>query len=362
MNKCIYCLNGDEARCFSSQDHILLKTLGGQRKLPKNFVCNECNNAFSVLEKRFVLDSPITLPKQFMGPSGRSGKSKSNLHVMIDNTTGAKFIGYIQEGGNPKAALQIQLQGEELLLITEKSEYSEQEQISRFRKLLTNTKKKDFHYLSHDLLDDGTSILCLYKQKIFIFANTESDKNAAIKLAETLLDSSIPIQDGIMKEAFGQITSCQRLSFNIDDWYRVVCKMVFNAVANFFGQEEMLKSKYDPLRRYVRYGTKSINFVATGTPVNKLSEIFTPLCIVKEKENNHFICVGNLLSDKGIIGFVSLYDGHFEWSIRASQKFSIDTDDIYIRVLINNYKSKTEFEIFEKMIKEENDLRTINRG
>lgn len=362
MNKCIYCLNGDEARCFSSQDHILLKTLGGQRKLPKNFVCDECNNAFSVLEKRFVLDSPITLPKQFMGPSGRSGKSKSNLHVMIDNSTGDKFIGYIQEGGNPKAALQIQLQGEELLFITDKSEFSDQEQINRFRKLLTNTKNKKLNYLSHDLLDDGTSILCLYKQKIFIFANTASDRNSAVKLIETLLDSRITIQDGIMKEAFGKIKSCQRLSFDINDWYRVVCKMAFNAVANFFGQEEVLKSKYDSLRRYVRYGTKSINFVAIDTYVNRLSEIFTPLCIIKEKENNHFICVGNLLSDKGIIGFVSLYDGHFEWSIRAPNKFNIDTDGIHIRVLVNNYKSKTEFEIFEKMINKENDLSVSNRG
>lgn len=351
MNKCIYCQT--ESKPFTSQDHILLRTLGGQRKLPKNYVCDDCNNALSVLEKRFVLDSPLTIPKQFFGPSGRHGKSQSNLHLMVDNETGRKFVGYIEEGGNPKAALQLQLNGNEIFIITDKSEFSGQDQITRFRTMLIKTKKKEFHHLKHDLVDEGMPILCLYKQKIFIFASTDSDKDSAMKLAEKLIDPNVSFQDCIMKEEFSKITSHQRLTFNIDDWNRVVCKMTFNAIAYFFGQEEVLKTKYDRIRKYIRYGTKSINFVALGSNEHRFSQIFTPLCTVNEKENNHFICVGNLAADRGIIGFVSLYDGNFEWSVRASTKFSIDTPDIHIRVLVNNYKANAEFEIFDKMVSDE---------
>jgi hypothetical protein len=118
----------------------------------------------------------------------------------------------------------------------------------------------------------------------------------------------------------------------------------------------VLKPKYDEIRKYIRYGTKSINFVALGESDNKLSNIFTPLSIVNEKINNHIICVGNLVPDRGIIGFVSLYDGHFEWSVRASKKFSIDTPDVNIRALVNNFKDNSEFEIFEKMISEEDKI------
>ena len=89
--KCIYCLKDERNTRFTTQEHIIPRTIGGIIKLPLGMVCDECNESFSVIEKRFVDDSVISIPKQMIGPAGRHGKFKSNLCPLISTARSKSF-------------------------------------------------------------------------------------------------------------------------------------------------------------------------------------------------------------------------------------------------------------------------------
>ena len=80
--KCIYCLRTEGETYFSKQEHIIPKTLGGIFKLDLSMVCDECNESFSIYEKRFVYDTPISLNKLMQIKNGRHGKFLTNLAPM----------------------------------------------------------------------------------------------------------------------------------------------------------------------------------------------------------------------------------------------------------------------------------------
>jgi len=76
--KCIFCLS--EFSSFSKEEHIIPESLGGDRILPKGFVCDQCNQYFgSNVEKNALALSPLAIARIFM-----SIKSKRKRHARLN--------------------------------------------------------------------------------------------------------------------------------------------------------------------------------------------------------------------------------------------------------------------------------------
>jgi hypothetical protein len=72
-NRCIYC--GGTAGKFLEVEHIIPESLGNEELvLPRGYVCNECNNLISPLEKDFVDSLPMSMLRIFYTPYGKKGR------------------------------------------------------------------------------------------------------------------------------------------------------------------------------------------------------------------------------------------------------------------------------------------------
>lgn len=104
-NLCIYTKENDTEAHFRNQEHIIPACIGGMQKLPKGYVSDEVNTLFSALELKLARNSPITLPRMFIGPGKRGshnpkrrGGASKIVSVMKSNENGIYSLGYIRMG------------------------------------------------------------------------------------------------------------------------------------------------------------------------------------------------------------------------------------------------------------------------
>jgi len=90
-------------RVFTTE-HLIPAGLGGIKKLPKGYVSDQFNNEISKLERRFLRDSIISIPRIFVGP-GKRGKlneskaTKSKIQLIINPDGAPSFaLGYTKLG------------------------------------------------------------------------------------------------------------------------------------------------------------------------------------------------------------------------------------------------------------------------
>ena len=104
-NLCIYTGKDETQAHFKNQEHIIPACIGGMQRLPKGYVSDEINTLFSGLELKLARNSPITLPRMFVGPGKRGsrnpkrrGGASKMVSVMQSNETGKYSLGYIRMG------------------------------------------------------------------------------------------------------------------------------------------------------------------------------------------------------------------------------------------------------------------------
>src|ERR1039458_9485828 len=87
----------------NTREHVIPKGLGGKLRLPKGYVSKEFNTDISKLEKEFMRESPIYIPRQFDGP-GSEGKmglahaKKSKVLLFKNEESDIFSLGYMQRG------------------------------------------------------------------------------------------------------------------------------------------------------------------------------------------------------------------------------------------------------------------------
>jgi|GEM_PF-2928687 len=75
-NSCIYCLK--DSSKTQSHEHIFPEALGYKKKLPKGYVCDNCNNYFSDLDKNVLYNRIVALK---CGAEGIPGKKGHRLQI-----------------------------------------------------------------------------------------------------------------------------------------------------------------------------------------------------------------------------------------------------------------------------------------
>jgi len=344
--KCIYCGKTEEKE-FTEQEHIIPRTIGGVNMLPLGMVCDECNTEFSVYEKRFVYDSPVSMFKQFDGPAGRHGRYRSNLHLMKNTADNTTAIGYIEQGGIPHLVPQVIVKKDKTIAFTGESCFGNgsMELIERIKNIpkseIIRKKLKD--------IDEDRIYLVDYKKKFFSFKNEKMSDDIESSLIELVQQAKIDMDENSIEIRSSKVCSHQSMSFNMDDFGRIICKMVFNLTAQYY-PNKILTNDFDLLRKYIRYNERP-----KGKRFYYLDDNAEKMFVgIKEKfkilANVHLILLCSNPLYKHILGFVSLYDNMGITILSGHEDGIINFNPL--RLYISEYKNRKEYEYLEENIKQ----------
>jgi hypothetical protein len=357
MNRCIYCLRDDNEVSFDTRDHIILRSLGGQRRLKKGIVCDICNNEiFSPIETGFTYDSIISISRQFNGPEGTHSLYRTKLHIMTVKNINEPCIGYIEQGGVPKEPLQFKVKGNIFECIANNEENLESE-INRFIEIIKRIDYSKIKIEKDTKIKEKEPILCFYENRLYSYINKDDDIELIYKIIEQIKKNP-SILNSNAKELESDkcyVMSHQTLVYSPDD-RRVICKMVFNAIANYFGVEVALKDEFNDLRDFIHSSKLLDNFQFVDLISMINGSKFVDKFNISFPDNCHVLIIGNIYDSEGIIGILSLYNGAFEFIIHNPVVLNNISEFNDIRVIVVDYENNNEYEIIDKMIRENKRL------
>lgn len=76
-NICIYCLK--DSSSARDKEHVIPEALGCKEELPKGYVCDSCNNYFSMMDKTILHNRYIALRVGTEGIPSKKGKPRSQI-------------------------------------------------------------------------------------------------------------------------------------------------------------------------------------------------------------------------------------------------------------------------------------------
>ena len=285
-NLCIYTGKDETQAHFKNQEHIIPACIGGMQRLPKGYVSDEINILFSGLELKLARNSPITLPRMFVGPGKRGsrnpkrrGGASKMVSVMQSNETGKYSLGYIRMGV-PITIDQIQIvrmeNGKHRVSLCFDSEDTDEKNF--FEKSAEWMQKlQEFDGQATLMLTDGfpeNEVILGHESGRWYLAAATGTEAESLKvdlieelkqlgkayMKELLNQSETETQEtkpsgmeglGKLCKEKSQITSNMRQEIDLFAYYRVVAKIAFNCLAKVRGREYVMQQKFDPIREAI---------------------------------------------------------------------------------------------------------------
>lgn len=288
-NLCIYTGKDETQAHFKNQEHIIPACIGGMQRLPKGYVSDEINTLFSGLELKLARNSPITLPRMFVGPGKRGsrnpkrrGGASKMVSVMQSNETGKYSLGYIRMGV-PITIDQIQIvrmeNGKHQVSLCFDSEDTDEKNF--FEKSAEWMQKlQEFDGQATLMLTDGfpeNEVILGHESGRWYLAAATGTEAEPLKadlieelkqlgkayMQELLNQSETETQEmkplgmeglGKLCKEKSQITSNMRQEIDLFAYYRVVAKIAFNCLAKVRGREYVMQQKFDSIREAILTG------------------------------------------------------------------------------------------------------------
>ena len=246
---CIYCLTEKDESAFN-REHVVPRMMGTYNNgfvLGNHQVCEECNSYFSKeLENKIGLDSyEAFLRMQYGNKRMSDGRILQNKRIALTGNEGI-FKG---------------------LKFTVVSDSSKQERvhfdISPCIGISKVGSQDEYDYYSLDNLPQATEeTLSHLKEKphgIISVDLKREDVEQALK-DKGYLSDSYTYSEPEIASMYGKTDFSTAIRISIDSIMRRVCaKTVFNYLCFSEGSDYVLQSKFDELRKYIRYGIWSNN-------------------------------------------------------------------------------------------------------
>lgn len=341
MNKCIYKKETDTTQTFVKQEHIFPAGIGGIKKLPKGYVCDEVNgDIFSRMELDFMRNSPIGLCREFEGPGKRGSFSekkatKSNVSISTSNT-GKRKLSYIKMA-KPYVLNQIQisvLHNQVSIIMDDSKEFTEDKYdkfISRLEEFLENgLQGKYIFYVEDKSIDDGEVFIGELDSKWYIGVNNRKIDTSKIILK---MEKAIPYlkeKEMKMNAESSQISFSQKMQFNMNCFYKISAKIAFNYLASRVGQEEVLTSDFDSVRQYILRDDDNYNIWFDDKGI--LSKT------INIPKGCHCVCISRIR--KQLVGRISYYGEGFNIGVVLSDNYHGNIDML---IGICDWKNKKEY-------------------
>ncbi len=350
MNKCIYLKGIEPELTFNSAEHIIPAGIGGIKKLPYGMVSDKVNNeVFSSIELEFIRNSPISLPRQFHGPGKRGSASdkkasKSNVHVMTNLDNNSKFnLGYIKLG-KPILIRQFvySIFGNVQFNFDNNGE-SIEVQLDQFLQEL-NDFKGFYKEIISDQIPIDYFILGVEQNKWYLAKNKNSQVPDLSKVIAGIINAVKNAKIDPQFEA-AQVTCHQTMSFNMDNYFRVCGKIVFNFLALCKGHDFVLESKFDPIRNWIVSSGENnyVQIIDRKENLNILKELLLPPL-------SHNIIISKV--DRNLVGILSFYGSNFEVKVKLCDNY--DSNYLDIDGFICDWKNKKEYRLIDYLNKNAN--------
>lgn len=289
-NLCIYTKENDTEAHFRNQEHIIPACIGGMQKLPKGYVSDEVNTLFSALELKLARNSPITLPRMFIGPGKRGshnpkrrGGASKIVSVMKSNENGMYSLGYIRMG-TPITIDQVhitQMENEkhQVSFCFDTEEVDKEHYLEKVTEWMPELKSFDGQacvMIREEGLAENEIILGQAGNRWYLVARPEIDEEKLkaetvkkIRLLVSAYEQEMLNQSAISDEekipsgidGFGnlcveksQVTSDMHQMIDMHAYMRVVAKIAFNCLAEVCGRNYVMQAKFDPIREAILTG------------------------------------------------------------------------------------------------------------
>lgn len=290
MNICIYSNKDDSTTTFNSAEHIIPKSIGGIRCLPKGWVSDEVNNGFSRLELGFSRENPIVAIQRMFAPDMGRKKHKNREKVCVfsyhDNSQ--KSLGYMRNT-KPFPLQQVvfsNLTGESVekemrigIILSPSMEYTHEE---LFREFWESLK----HYngspccIKDKTIPQNTYLLGKQDNKWFLGVsdkeNAESIKPLILQAVQKISASEpdkVLNENNDMQTSSSQVTASYSIEFNYMDCFRVYAKIAFNSLAYLRGQDYVLLPEFDNIRNSILTGRNISEYVCISEGENAVKPI-----------------------------------------------------------------------------------------
>jgi len=283
-NLCIYTKMDDTNATFKSGEHIFLAAIGGKRKLPVSYVSHEINNLFSKIELQFSRESVIALNRALQGPGKRgsleaNNASESKVCLTYSNQLDGNMryaLGYIKQA-KPRSITQFIItltHPASFALTANYQEFLTKDEQTTLYELHTSLKSSNRYTLIIDEnLDMNKVLYGIHKGKWYLCINNEVMQPEADRVIEFLKNRPTPTANESRK-LDNQVTVHQQQAFNIDEFYRVAVKMIFNYLACSKGRDFILSSRFDPIRYWILNGGDNTFANLTPSISNTSDDLF----------------------------------------------------------------------------------------
>jgi len=290
MNICIYTRNDDSTTTFNSAEHIIPKSIGGIRCLPKGWVSDEVNNRFSRLELEFSRENPIVaIPRMFVPNMGRKKhKNREKVCVFSYHDNSQISLGYMKNA-KPFPLQQVvftNLTVESIekemrigIILSPSMEYTHEE---LFRDFWESLKKYNGSpcCIKDKTIPQNTYLLGKQDNKWFLGIsdkeNAESIKPLIIQAVQkmsVLEPDKVLNGNANMQTSSSQVTASYSIGFNYMDCFRVYAKIAFNSLAYLRGKDYILLPEFDNIRESILTGHNILEYVCISKGENPVKEV-----------------------------------------------------------------------------------------
>lgn len=250
--KCIYCLTSKHENDFN-REHVLPQSMGTYKKnfVLKKTVCQICNSAFgNELELFLGRDTFEGLMRFELGTVKSDDKKLGLKRINTKNNEPGDWYGAIIDIHYDSAKEKVVA-----TMIDQVGFFNEQ------------SKQWDFFDISkcpdkNELETQGYKVSGERSVKLFFEKMTQEEFYITLKEKNILLNTDVEENLPTIKKSGDSIAV--KVNIDIDKIiYRSISKIALNYLAYHEGADFTLKKDFDPIREYIRYGTKmSFNHIS----------------------------------------------------------------------------------------------------
>lgn len=336
---CIYSRKTEaDGAHFEEEEHILSAGLGGQNCLDKGMVSDEVNSRFSTWEAQVLRYSPLAILRQFHGPGKRGSlnlkkvsKSVVNIYTAIDlngnedpTDLGLCYIAL----GVPHSIPALQITNERMQI-----QANSVDERDTFIKHLLQCPESGFLQVPYDHMPSETALLGFHNGRWHWAHSSDFEFLTLVQNLQSIKSGTINILS--QSDSLYLVNSHQQLTFNEDNYYKVIAKYAFNLLAHRIAQDGMLQSAFDPIREWIMSDPSSQipshEFVQTISEMDAtLAEELPALahCIVITKND----CLE-------LTAYIRLYGGAMQHIVRLATNYE---HTFYPLLLICDWKNRSE--------------------
>lgn len=261
-HRCIYCLEEKEASDFN-REHVVPRMMGTYQNgfvLNEFQVCEECNSYFSIeLENSISLNSFESFLRMQYGRSMSDGRFLKSDRVSVKGTSGL-------------------FKGLNLIPVVDKKTSEKIHfDISQCVGIMSENNLEEYNYYSLQNLPYATKEITQFlKQKERGIITIGIDKVTILPVLKEkgYIEGEYSYKDTCVYELYNETSFNTNINFSIDPIVRRICaKTVFNYLCYVNKKEYVLSTRFDEIRKYIRYGIWSDNlwFKYSKGPVSSVT-------------------------------------------------------------------------------------------